>query len=124
MGRPKRRSPTIERAKRRCDAVSTIDPKLDFGEGLTVGAYAAKVKAGNEQLNTYNTLVTQTDAAAAELRELEAGVASLSRRILKGVASRFGEDSVEYGKAGGTRLSETKRPVRKHKPARDGRAVA
>ena len=115
MGRPKRRSPAIEKAKRRCDAVSTIDPKLDFGEGLTVTAYQSKIKAGNDQLNAYNLLVAETDAASAELRVLESEVAALSRRLLKGVASRFGEDSAEYGKAGGTRQSEVKRTARKPK---------
>ena len=109
MGRPKRRSVPIEKARRRCDAVCTIDPKLDFGEGLTVSAYQAKIKAANEQLITYNSLVAQTDAAGSELRVLESEVSALSRRLLKGVASRFGEDSAEYGKAGGTRQSEVKR---------------
>lgn len=114
MGRPKRRSLVIEKAKRRCDAVSTIDPKLDLGEGLTASAYQAKIKAGNEQLNAYNQLVAQTDAAGAELKVVESEVAALSRRLLKGVASRYGEDSAEYGKAGGTRQSEVKRPSRKN----------
>ena len=114
MGRPKRRSLVIEKARRRCDAVCTIDPKLDLGEGLTASAYQAKIKAGNEQLNAYNQLVAQTDAAGAELKVVESEVAALSRRLLKGVASRYGEDSAEYGKAGGTRQSEVKRPSRKN----------
>ena len=109
MGRPKRRSLAIEKARRRCDAVCTIDSKLDFGEGLTVTAYQNKIKAGADQLTTYNQLVAQTDAAAAELRVLETDISNLSRRLLKGVASRFGDDSAQYGKAGGTRQSETKR---------------
>ena len=113
MGRPKRRSPAIDKAKRRFDAVSTIDPNLDFGEGLTVAAYQAKIKAGTDQLSTYNQLVAKTDAAGSELKVLETAIAALSRRLLKGVASRFGEDSAEYGKAGGTRQSEAKRPARK-----------
>ena len=115
MGRPKRRSVPIEKARRRCDAVCTINPKLDFGEGLTVSAYQAKIKAANDQLSTYNTLVAQTDAASSELKVLESEVSALSRRLLKGVASRFGEDSAEYGKAGGTRQSEAKRPSGKVK---------
>ena len=56
MGRPKRRSVPIEKARRRCDAVCTIDPKLDFGEGLTVSAYQAKIKTANDQLSTYNEI--------------------------------------------------------------------
>jgi hypothetical protein len=34
----------------------------------------------------------------------------------KGVASKYGKDSNEYEKAGGTRKSERKRPMRKAKP--------
>ena len=115
MGRPNRRSPVIQKGQKRCDAVCGIDPKLDLGEGLTAAAYKGKIQTGNAKLNEYNSLIAQAAAAATELDVLEAEIRALNRRILKGVASRFGEDSAEYGKTGGTRLSEAKRPVRKAK---------
>jgi hypothetical protein len=115
MGRPIRRSPTIEKGKKRSEAVCAINPKFDFGEGLTAAAYKAKLQEGSDKLNQYNSLLAQADAAGTELDVLEAQVANLNRRVLKGVASHYGDDSAEYGKAGGTRQSEIKRPARQPK---------
>jgi hypothetical protein len=36
--------------------------------------------------------------------------------MLAGVSSKFGKNSDEYEKAGGTKKSERKKPVRKPKP--------
>jgi hypothetical protein len=41
----------------------------------------------------------------------------MSTRMLKGVSSKFGEDSDQYEKAGGKRTSERARPRRKAVPA-------
>lgn len=43
---------------------------------------------------------------------MEAELADLTERMLKGVASQYGRDSVEYGQAGGTRKSDIKRSPR------------
>ncbi len=37
--------------------------------------------------------------------------------MLSGVGVKFGKDSAEYGKAGGTRASDRKKIVRKPNPA-------
>ena len=115
MGRPIRRSSVIEKGRKRCDAVCTIDAKLDLGEELTAAAYKQKIQAGTDQLAEYNALLIQADEAATELDVLETEIAALNRRILKGIASRYGEDSAEYGKTGGTRASEIIRRPRKPK---------
>src|SRR6185503_4965799 len=45
----------------------------------------------------------------------EKALGDLSERMLAGVAARFGKNSSYYEQAGGVRMSERKRPVRKPK---------
>ena len=52
---------------------------------------------------------SNADAALVALEQSESELADLSERMLKGVASEFGRDSVEYEKAGGVRKSKIKR---------------
>ena len=109
MARPKRKSPAITRAQQRCSGICSIDPQVDLGHGLTVPAYDTEIKAGTKLLNDYNTLLSDTDAAGKALEKAEKKLADLGDRMLKGVATKFGTDSAEYRKAGGTPKSEIKR---------------
>ena len=113
MARKKRTSPAIERAETRAAGIDSIDKALDLGNNLTQPAFKAKVKEGRDKLNAYNTLLSETDSTLNQLEALEANISDLSDRMLKGVASRFGGDSNEYEKAGGTRKSDIRRTPRK-----------
>ena len=115
MPRPKRKSPVLEKAQNRSDALATIDPKLSLGQDLTLTSYNAKTAALEEKVKEYNDLLAQTDSTSTTLDTMEAELADLTERMLKGVASQYGRDSVEYGQAGGTRKSDIKRSPRKTK---------
>jgi len=109
MARPKRKSPVITRAAQRLAGLESIDEQLDLGNGLTVVKYGEEIDAAGKALGTYNKLLSDTDAAASALAKAEKKLADLSDRMLKGVAIKFGTDSTEYRKAGGTPKSEVKR---------------
>ena len=109
MPRSKRRSGTADKADARATALSSINPALELGESLTLAAYKAKIIATRTALEAYNTLLSNADAALVALEQSESELADLSERMLKGVASEFGRDSVEYEKAGGVRKSKIKR---------------
>lgn len=109
MPRSKRRSGTADKADARATALSSINPALELGESLTLAAYKAKIIATRTVLEAYNTLLSNADAALVALEQSESELADLSERMLKGVASEFGRDSVEYEKAGGVRKSKIKR---------------
>ncbi|MBK8001315.1 MAG: hypothetical protein IPK15_22070 [Verrucomicrobia bacterium] len=109
MPRSKRRSATTDKADARATALSSINPALELGESLTLAAYKAKITATRTALEAYNTLLSNADAALVALEQSESELADLSERMLKGVASEFGRDSVEYEKAGGVRKSKIKR---------------
>lgn len=109
MPRTRRRSATTDKADARATALSSINPALELGESLTLAAYKAKITATRTALEAYNTLLSNADAALVALEQSESELADLSERMLKGVASEFGRDSVEYEKAGGVRKSKIKR---------------
>lgn len=117
MARQKKLSPFLEGAQQRLNALSTIDPALDLGNGLTLAAYRAEVTSMQAKQDAYNALLPQADQAQNELLAAEKAIRDLSERMLAGVASKYGKDSSEYEMAGGTRKSERKRPTRKTPPA-------
>ncbi len=116
MARQKKLSPFLEGAQQRLAALSSIDPTLDLGTGLTLAAYRAEVVSVQAKQDAYNTLLSQVDQSYNEFQAAEKSIRDLSERMLAGVASKYGKDSSEYEMAGGTRKSERKRPTRKMPP--------
>ena len=116
MGRRKRTSPVIESANTRAASLASISPTLDLGGDMTLVAYQAAVADAESKLDQYNTKLSELDDCLNALVAQEKSVADWSERMLAGVASKFGKDSSEYEKAGGTRKSERKKIVRKPKP--------
>jgi hypothetical protein len=113
MARQKKVSTIIEKAQQRLTALSSIDPKLDLGNSLTVTAYQAEVTAARAKLEAYNTLLSKVDEAYNAFQLSEKSLRDLSERMLAGVASKYGKDSSQYEMAGGVRKSERKAPARK-----------
>ena len=105
MSRSKKVNGHYEVALGRCAALKAIDPKLDLGFGLTVEKYEADIQAFRDALNAYNTALSLLDGQRTDLIAREKGLVDSTSRVL---ASRFGRDSQEYQKAGGTRTSERK----------------
>jgi hypothetical protein len=113
MARKKRTSPAVGRATKRAAGLASIDPKLDLGNGLTLDAFNAAITAHSGNVESYNTDLSNLDVALTNIKANEKALDQLSTRMLKGVASKFGEDSDEYEKAGGKRTSERARRQRK-----------
>ncbi len=113
MARQKKASTDIEKAQQRLAALTSIDPALDLGNGLTLTKYRAQVTAAQGKQDAYNALLSQVDQAYNDFQAAEKSVRDLSERMLAGVTSKFGKDSNEYEMAGGVRKSERKRPTRK-----------
>jgi hypothetical protein len=116
----KRTSSALDKAEVRSAAIKGIAVQLNFGGGLSLPAYEAKVAGVRDKLTTYNTLLSQVDRVSDELDLLEKELIDLNERMLTGVATQFGKDSPEYEAAGGTRKSERKKPQRKPLPPTSG----
>jgi hypothetical protein len=63
--------------------------------------------------HNYNTLLSTADGLAAELQTDEKNLDALSGTMLASVGVKYGKNSAEYGKAGGTRTADRKKIVRK-----------
>lgn len=117
MARQKRKSAAVAFAENRANALNSIDPALDLGNGLTLVDYKKKTAVLKEKNDQYNSDLSTLDEALNNIQADERALDDLSARMLAGVGSKHGKDSNEYEKAGGTRTSERKPPVRKNKPS-------
>lgn len=112
MARPKRKSPALEKAKTRASSCASIDANLDLGS-VTLAQFNDKIEHLEETLDKYNEELSKLDGMLNVLEAEESVVADWTERMLAGVGTKYGKDSDEYEKAGGTRKSERKTPVRK-----------
>ena len=112
MARTKKTSKIIESAKMRLAGLKSIDPNLDLGNGITVKDYEKKIDATDASLETYNTTLSLVDEQSATFEMNENDLKDYHERILLGVGSKFGKNSMEYEKAGGTKKSERKKPAK------------
>ena len=70
------------------------------------------ITAANTKLSSYNTRLSELDGILNELETAESELDELSARMLAGVGVKYGKNSDEYEKAGGTRTDERK-PIRR-----------
>ena len=110
MARTKRTSAVSEAAKLRLAGLQSIDPLLDLGGGLTVATFKTDIDDVDADFNTYNTMLSDVDQVQNRLGTKEGKLNDKSTRMLAAVGARWGKDSDEYEKAGGTRTSERKKP--------------
>lgn len=116
MARAKRTSPALDAAKDRANSLATVDKTMDFGNGASLSALNTANTDLQTQLDNYNQMLSDLDDALNKLEDAETTVTDLGTRLLAGVKVKYGPDSSEYEKAGGTRSSEIKRSPRT-KPA-------
>lgn len=112
MARIKKTSKMIEDANLRLAGLKSIDANLDLGNGITLKNYEKIIDETDNSLETYNTTLSLVDEQKNTFETNERSLKDYHERILLGVGSKFGKDSVEYEKAGGTRKSERKKPVK------------
>jgi uncharacterized protein YukE len=113
MAFKKKSSMDFEHAIKRIASVKAIDPTLDLGNGLTVESYQQSIDQVSKAMEAYNTQLSLADSLRSSIKEKEKLLRAFSERMLTGVAAKFGKDSEQYQKAGGTKTSERKKPKRK-----------
>jgi hypothetical protein len=116
MARQKLGSRDLNKAKLRLGNLEAISPDLDLGDGLTLSAYAKVIHKCEERLKVYNSFLATLDGLRSELSIDMLVLRDFSERMLMGVGTKFGKNSPEYKKAGGTLKSERKRPKRTPPP--------
>jgi uncharacterized protein YoxC len=109
MARRKRNSSTLSHAERRIESLQSISATLDFGNGLTLAAYASTINDLRSKLAIYNTALSAIDKLADDVNTVEQAVLEMSEKMLLGVGSRYGKISREYEMAGGSRRKTGRR---------------
>lgn len=113
MARRKRTSTVLEAAHQRLAGLNSITPAPDFGSGLTLPAYTTQINEFSTKLDHYNQMVATLDDLQNQLDDDEADLRDTTKRMLAAAEAHYGPDSSQYEQAGGTRLSDRKRPGRK-----------
>jgi len=103
----------LNAAENRALALRPIAHKLDIGKTLSIEAYVAKIDALRTKLTTFNNLDAQIDSVRGDLQASSDELADFSSRLLKAIQAQFGADSEEYSIAGGVRLRDRRRAVRR-----------
>lgn len=96
-------------------ALKSIDPNFDFGGGVNAAGYQQAIDSNETDLENYNITLSLADERQSVFQKSEKILQDWNERVLTGVGTRYGKDSLQYDQAGGTRKSERKRPVRKKK---------
>jgi hypothetical protein len=109
MARRKRNSRILSQAERRVESLQSISVTLDFGNGLTLDAYASVITELRSRLAAYNTALSAIDRMADDVNIVEQAVLEMSEKMLLGVGSRYGKISPEYEMAGGSRRKTNRR---------------
>lgn len=110
--RKRKISPEVAKADKRRDGIRSIETDIDLGNGLTEAAYNTAIDNVINRTQEYNTQLSVLDGMLTGLEKAEKELGALSVRMLNGVGSKYGYDSVEYEKAGGTRKSDRRRPTK------------
>lgn len=111
MARLKRGSEVLDKAMRRLAGMRSIDDTLEFGNGLSLAEYYARIQILQAQLSSYNTMLSGLDEMAGQVTLLEQELRSYSEKMLMSVVTRYGKDSLQYVQAGGKPRKRTTRPT-------------
>jgi hypothetical protein len=115
-------SKALETAHRRMLGVRYLDPKMNFGNGLSVPGFTNQVEALKAKLDAYNEMVNALKQERESIEAMEKSLKGTSERMLNAVASLYGKESQEYEVAGG--VKRVRRSRRKAgEPAATGETI-
>ncbi|MEH2358289.1 hypothetical protein [Nostoc sp.] len=106
-----RGSAAVDKAQRRLALLKSIDDNLDLGHGLTIEAYTSFIANTRATLETHNTLLSNLDESRKTITQMDKTLSELSERMLSGVATIYGRNSMEYSKAGGSSRKRNKKSI-------------
>ncbi|MGJ5672278.1 MAG: hypothetical protein ACR9NN_01400 [Nostochopsis sp.] len=103
-----RGSAAVDKAQRRLALLKSIDEHLDLGNGLTIEAYNQLINTARAKLEAHNTLLSNLDESRQTLNQIDKVLSEMSERMLTGIATIYGKNSIEYSKAGGSNRKRSK----------------
>lgn len=103
-----RSSAAVEKAQLRLALLKSIDENLDLGHGLTIEAYNHLINNTRATLEAHNTLVSNLEESRKTITQMDKALSEMSERMLSGVGTVYGKNSMEYSKAGGSNRRRSK----------------
>ncbi|MCC5609311.1 hypothetical protein LC612_21660 [Nostoc sp. CHAB 5834] len=97
-----RGSAAVDKAQHRLALLKSINENLDLGHGLSIEAYTRLIHNTRATLEAHNTLLSNLEESRKRITQMEQTLSELSERMLIGVATVYGRNSIEYSKAGGS----------------------
>ncbi len=71
MARLKRSSSVLDKGMRRMAGMRSINDPLEFGSGLSLAEYDARIQALQGQLASYNTMLSRVDEMGGMVKLME-----------------------------------------------------
>ena len=112
------RKVSIEEAIREGEQIARVwtdNPTFSLGE-VTLQQLQTMLTDLRNLRAQLETLRNQLTATGNDASDKAAAVSGIVTRARSGFRAVFGPDSTQYEQAGGTRISDRKRPTRKQKP--------
>jgi cell division FtsZ-interacting protein ZapD len=106
MPRQKRTSSVLQKTEQQTIGFESIDPRLDFGDSISLKHLNELTGELREELNQYNKMLNTLDSAKEKIEALEKSIRQTSERLTSGVATKYGKDSREYEIIGRVRTSD------------------
>jgi hypothetical protein len=95
---------------------SVNDENLDLGHGLTIETYSHLINTTRAMLEAHNKLVSNLEESRKTITQMDKALSDMSERMLSGVATVYGRNSIEYSKAGGSNRKRNKQSSSKVTP--------
>lgn len=92
----KQSSKILDQALLRVATFEAIDPKINFGDGITLREFTALTQAAQNTLREYNAAVTIINETAQSIQDMEKRLMDMGDRMVMGVACKHGIQSQEY----------------------------
>ena len=115
VARPKQESKLLEFAERRLNAMTSIDPNLDFGDDISIKNFSELIEESQNQLETYNETIASLEQLIIEMAENEKAIVELAKRLLDAIAARKGRKSSDFKLVNSVRLY----PLKIRSPKKD-----
>jgi hypothetical protein len=111
-----RGSAAVDKAQLRLALLKSVDENLDLGHGLNIEAYNHLINTTRTTLEAHNTLVSNLEESRKIITQMDKALSEMSERMLSGVATIYGRNSIQYSKAGGSNGKRNKQSSSKAAP--------
>jgi hypothetical protein len=93
---PKQTSKILDQALLRVANFEAIDPKINFGDGLTLDKFTALAQSVQTSLREHNAAVAVVNQTTQSIQEMEKRLVEMGDRMVMGIACKHGTQSEEY----------------------------